>query len=166
MPIVFPSDPKDIADLRDRFWMNVRKQGECWIWQLSLAKAGYGQYTFKDQNYSAHRLAYFLHHGSIPDGKIVCHKCDNPACVNPDHLFAGTYLENNHDCKTKGRFKAGGGPKPIGQKLTRADVDIIRSEYAANPVRGKCAELARRFGIKLCSVSDILKGRSWAWTQE
>jgi len=75
----------------------------CWEWQGGRDKTNYGQFSYKN-NRAAHRSAYELYVDDIPEGLIVCHKCDNPPCVNPDHLFLGTFKDNTQDCIKKGRF--------------------------------------------------------------
>lgn len=82
--------------------------GQCWNWK-GHRKKGYGDYSHHQVHYRAHRIAYFLVYGEIPDDKIVCHKCDNPSCVNPQHLFLGTNQENTNDMISKGRLKRNRG---------------------------------------------------------
>lgn len=93
--------PKRIA----KFWMKVKKiPNGCWEWQASTNKNGYGRFQIHPKTYKAHRISYFLIHGDIPADKVVCHRCDNPRCVNPFHLFLGTCKENTHDMISKGRL--------------------------------------------------------------
>lgn len=91
--------PKVIA----KFWSRVDKSGSCWTWQGARGRGGYGRFSLALGTLSAHRLAYTLLVGSIPKGMCVCHRCDNPPCVNPDHLFVGTYRDNIRDMMQKGR---------------------------------------------------------------
>ena len=91
----------------DRLWQKIDKTDGCWLWTGGLTTSGYGiLYTSKQdkpRRRLAHRLMYEIEHGPIPDGLFVCHRCDNPPCVNPDHLFLGTASDNMQDMLSKGR---------------------------------------------------------------
>lgn len=99
-----------ISTTKDRFDAKVLKgaYSTCWIWTGARNPAGYGNIRgFKSETMKAHRLSWIMHRGDIPKGMNVCHHCDNPPCVNPDHLFIGTFQDNTADCKSKGRLRSG-----------------------------------------------------------
>lgn len=89
-----------------QFWRSVAvgEPYSCWEWQCARQLNGYGHLSFHGETTSAHRVAYELAHGPIPDGLIICHRCDNPPCCNPAHLFIGTHKDNTQDAVTKGRM--------------------------------------------------------------
>jgi hypothetical protein len=96
--------------IAERFWARVTTGAGCWEWSGAIAKSGYGMIgrgTRDEGVVSTHRLSWELHHGSVPDGLCVLHRCDNRRCVRPDHLFIGTRADNNADMRAKGR-----GSKP------------------------------------------------------
>lgn len=93
---VIPPDPA-------RFWSKVDITGECWIWMGAKQSQGYGNVVYGGKHYRANRLAYVLAYGSLPDGAVVMHTCDNPPCVRPEHLRAGSAAENTADMVAKGR---------------------------------------------------------------
>jgi len=114
-----------------RFWGSVDKNGpypqhvpelnNCWVWTASKTQKinGYGVINFRGKRWTSSRVSWILHNGEIPPGMCVLHKCDNPACVNPDHLFVGTYLDNVKDMMRKGRHKMGGGNRLGRYRLTK-----------------------------------------------
>lgn len=97
--------PKMAAD--ERFWSKVSKGDGCWEWQAGRLPTGYGRFSDKGVEYKAHRFSWALAHGAIPEGMLICHRCDNPRCVRPDHLFLGTNSDNQRDMvnKNRGRWK-------------------------------------------------------------
>lgn len=100
-----------------RFTGKVKVVDDCWEWQAGFrGKTGYGAFKYKGKVIDAHRMSYRLFIGPIPDGILVCHTCDNRKCVNPAHLFLGTYKDNYHDGRRKGRIKS---PENIGENLKK-----------------------------------------------
>lgn len=91
-------------------YVAIDEKTACWNWTASLNRKGYGRLHFMGKGRTTHRLSYTAHRGPIPPGLCVCHKCGNPKCINPDHLFVGTRQENTHDMYRKGRAKPAGQP--------------------------------------------------------
>jgi len=137
--------------IKERFEAKVDKYGDCWIWTGSRTSLGYGHIVFFGKVRAAHRVAWELAHGSSPGEMKVCHRCDNRACVNPDHLFLGTQSENVHDAIQKKRFRA---------VLTEDSVRDIRRRHAAGGVSYN--SLAREFGITNVAIRDAIKGHTWS----
>ena len=105
-----PHANTQISDPVERFWMKVEKTESCWLWTAAINKTGYGDfYASRTKHVLAHRFSWVLHYGPVPDGLFVCHHCDNPRCVRPDHLWLGTTQENTADMLKKGRHRFGTG---------------------------------------------------------
>ena len=139
----------------DRFWPRVRKSAGCWEWTGGRYPRGYGFFSVNGRGHAAHRVAWELARGPIPDGVLVCHACDNPACVRPDHLFLGTQSDNMRDMAAKGRHPYPRGEHHNQARLSNADVAEIRRLYAAGGVSQ--AALAERFGVCQSHVSRIVR---------
>lgn len=157
----------------DSFWSRVRKTSSCWLWIGGISGNGYGKCPMGKRGESklAHRVSYELHIGHIPDGLLVCHKCDNPPCVNPGHLFLGTQRDNLADMYDKGRqatpYGRHGERNPKAS-MTREIADEIRKLYWVDRIipKQKTAPytsklLAEIFGVSRMAVRLIACGRSW-----
>lgn len=144
------------------FWERVEKGPDCWLWTGWTDRDGYGLWKRRQQNRRAHRDAYRFTKGPIPEGMLVCHTCDNPPCVNPDHLFLGTVADNNRDRERKGRGIR--GVRAHRSKLTPAEVREIRRRYREDGVRQ--VDLAEEYGVSQPSISSLLRGESWAHITE
>lgn len=150
----------------DRFWNKVKKTEDCWLWTRTKNAEGYGHFKFNGKTAKAHRISYMLTFGEIPNGLIVCHKCDNPSCVNPDHLFVGTNKDNSLDCASKKRCYMGGKPpKPEpGEKnpnsiLNESDVLEIRREFCGR--HGQKTLFAKKYGVDLATIRHVLIRKTW-----
>ncbi len=161
--------------LDERFWSKVTPEPNtgCWLWTASVNASGYGQVGVGGRYGStevAHRVAWTLAKGPVPDGVCVLHRCDNRVCVNPDHLFLGTKADNTHDMLRKGREAGGerhwtrtpGGRERVRNgttKLAEPQVREIRDRLAqGDPQRA----IARDFGVSQTAVSDIRRRKRWA----
>lgn len=146
---------------RDRFWSKVSRGNGCWEWAANRQVAGYGQFTIRDGVPTvAHRVSFALTYGPIPPGGVVCHTCDNPPCVRPDHLFLGTQADNAADMFAKGRqgIRHHGEAKPSA-RLTEAEVREIR---AAPAHFGVLRELSRQYGVSNTTIRKIRTGEKWS----
>ena len=142
--VVFPD-----AD-RVRFWAKVDRSGDCWLWTGSTnTRNGYGRFSGQ----YAHRVAWELTNGPIPDGKHCCHACDTPPCCRPGHLFLGTHRNNMEDAASKGRLHV---QRPSRQTVSDASLSQMR-ELAASGI--KQADIARRFCVSKTFISLLLKGK-------
>lgn len=142
----------------------VREANGCWIWQGGKNKKGYGRCFRNGKSIQAHRAAWELHYGPVPDGLWVLHKCDVPSCVNPTHLFIGTPSDNSQDCIAKGRWRKDAirGERVGTAKLTPEKVMAIRQRAVTEPVK----VIAASYGLSAATVYDVLEGRTWAHIKE
>lgn len=134
-----------------RFWSWVDKSGDCWVWtgvrrpKVYGYARGYGQVSVNQKLLAAHRVSWQLPHGPIPEGLQVCHRCDNPPCVRPDHLFLGTSADNRHDAVVKGRAKA-----PVHPRRTECrqghPYDEANTYWTANGVQA-CRTCRRQWSL-------------------
>lgn len=134
----------------------VDEESGCWLWFKASFRHGYGAIGWNYKTLKAHRLSYQLHRGPIPEGALVCHKCDTPACVNPEHLFLGSPKDNCQDRNAKGRNADIRGESNPRARLTIGQVREIRSASGTN------SEIAERYGIRQPQVSRIKSGKRWA----
>lgn len=145
--------------LEVRFWKKVKKGLACWEWTGSKDRKGYGRIasTLLAKNLKAHRVSYELHVGPIPPGLSVLHRCDNPSCVRPDHLFVGANDDNMQDMRNKGRGPS--GEANPNARLTEADVKYIRRAIdSGEPLR----RIAKRLRVSPGAVFSVSSGRTWA----
>lgn len=145
---------KTEPELMERFLSKVAKTESCWLWTGGKSGRGYGAFCSPDEK-KAHRFSYSRYVGQIPQGLSVCHRCDNPACVNPDHLFVGTHTDNMKDKMSKGRGNHLVGTKHPRSKLTESQVLAIRADNRRQ------VEIAESYGIKQAQVSEIKRRIAW-----
>jgi hypothetical protein len=138
----------------------------CWLWTGGLSSSNYGKLRFRGRSAQAHRLSYDVYKGPIPEGFSVCHKCDNPPCVNPDHLYAGTAKDN---CRDKIERKRDGKTNPSPPKIfvsERASQktltwEVVRAIRVLRPDFPLCKEIARQFGVTTGQIHKIVRGLTW-----
>lgn len=174
-----------VTPLRERFWKHVNKTDTCWLWTGAHLTKGYGVIGRGPGlgNALTHRVSWEIHFGPIPENMLVCHHCDNPACINPAHLFLGTHLTNAADMCTKDRQARGERcrPKhsPAGDehwshrkpklvrrgeahhnaRLSEAQVKLIRQKRAQGIVP---RILAQEFGVSPRTIRKIVQGTRWS----
>lgn len=149
-------DTKPERPLEERFLEKISKEPSgCWHWTGQKNAAGYGMIWKDRKAQRAHRISYALFRGPLNADQVVCHHCDNPQCVNPDHLFKGTRLDNNRDAAKKGRTPL--GEKHGNSKLTEAQVRLIKHSSKSLSI------LAKKFGVSKTTINNIKRGRGWGW---
>ena len=135
----------------------------CHIWTAAKYSNNYGHIRWQEKDLLAHRVAWEYENGKIPPGLQVCHKCDQPQCCNPDHLFLGTQTDNMRDMINKGRDCFPRGERQGFAKLTEADVLNIRQRIAEGE-RNK--DLAIKYDVDPSTISNIKRREWWAWLEE
>lgn len=156
-----PVKPRPIAE---RFWSKVDTTSDCWIWTgAKLKSGGYGAMSSSrgGPTLRTHRVSWELHFGPIPAGIEVCHRCDNPPCVRPDHLFLGAHADNMADMVQKGRAHGGTPPgeRHHRAKLTDARVRAIRAEYATGTTSFQ--RLADAHDVSKKTILNVVHRRIW-----
>lgn len=145
----------------------------CWEWAANRSPRGYGKVTVGQQDLRSHRLAWMIFRGDIPENLFVLHRCDNPPCCNPDHLFLGTSQDNEDDKTAKNRQSKGDlhyartNPEKLSRgsshgnsKLDEAKVRTILTRY--NGKRGQLTSLAREFGVTKATMHQVVTRSTWA----
>ena len=163
-----------------KFWSNVHKTDGCWMWMGNKNELGYGISSINHRNFKAHRVSWFIHHHNLPERMCVLHRCDNPPCVNPAHLWIGTMKDNTDDMVRKGRSGPANHPETLrrgdnhyrhihpelsfgernpAHKLIEAQVIEIRKRYSSEGISQSA--LAREYGVHPHSVCLIVHRKAW-----
>lgn len=153
-----------MSNSEERFWskVDIRSADECWEWQGGLTASGYGNFSVGGKNnpeyrqWPAHRYSWFITNGELPDSVVVCHRCDNRRCVNPNHLFLGKQAANMRDKVSKGRQAKGSSHG--ASKVSEADIQVMVETYNGGKSQYNIAEM---FGISQATVSHILRRELW-----
>lgn len=153
------SNPSEVRRVFMQLWesKDCGHASPCWVWIGASEQSGYGRLWLDKKVSKAHRLSWVIHRGPIPKGLLVCHHCDNRPCVNPSHLFLGTYKDNMEDAAKKSRMNPQLGEQHHAAKLTNQTVRMIRKTYK----RGLGAEIARRLGVDPSLVRMVAKRQIW-----
>ena len=136
-----------------KFFANVDRSGDCWLWTGKTDKDGYGIFYKDGGDFRAHRAAYEIGHGVAPGDMCVCHRCDNPRCVNPEHMFLGTSETNTADRNAKGRQARG-----VRQHLAKLD---DRAVVAIRASAARQVDLAAHYGVSQAAISFIKLRQTW-----
>lgn len=143
-------------EAQDRLSRFTKITPTCHVWIGGKTRKGYGSIRVNNKTHRAHRVSYEEHIGPIPEGQFVLHKCDNPSCVNPEHLFLGTNQDNINDKCLKGRQSCLKGSRNGNAKLTEDDIKVIRS------IKGRSnSSIAREYGVTHVAIGDIVNRKRW-----
>lgn len=155
-PRLWRKSRKNEWNTPEKFWAKINKiENGCWEWAGSILTSGYGAFDFQGVRFLSHRLAWIFTNGD-PKDKYVCHKCDNPLCCNPEHLFLGTTQENTKDCVSKNRQAKGENHGNSIISETQA-IEILNLKG-----KKKAMEVSKMYGFKgMESVTRIWEGKSW-----
>lgn len=157
---------KEIA----RFWNKVKTGNKdvCWEWMAARNEKGYGIINIRYKTVIATRVVWTIVNGEIPDGIFVLHKCDNPPCCNPEHLFLGTIRDNAIDMASKGRSRKGKkfwfrGEMVVHSKLKEREVIEIKRMLDNKET---CASISRIYGVTPEAINHIKLGKNWGWVEK
>ena len=140
--------------------VDIGAPDECWEWKLHRGSDGYGHVRYNSIEQYAHRVSWTIANGPIPEGMYVCHKCDNPPCCNPNHLFLGTQADNMRDAIEKGRTASRVGELNTNSKLTAPDIKRIRILLEDGSLSHR--QIGALFGVVPRTISHISTGAHWS----
>lgn len=147
-----------LSPASDRFWKKVDRSCSCWTWLGPRNDHGYGRWRYSGKKWNAHRVAWIFSIGLIPVGLHVLHRCDNPACVNPKHLWLGTHQDNVDDRERKGRNRPPQGERNSKHVLTNSDVIAIRKMRKDGKGPSIIADL---YKVSRTTIWQIVRRKTW-----
>ena len=139
------------------FWLQFLGLNGCWEWRGARDNTGYGKFMADGKRYYAHRYSYMHNVGKIKRGMYVLHKCDNPPCIRPSHLYIGTKKQNTQDAVRRGRIAH--GSRCPQSKFTKDDVDMIRAIYKGGKTTQQ--EIADEYGVSRPTITNIINNKNW-----
>jgi hypothetical protein len=153
---------KDMEYIKEKLKnYKINTKTDCWLWNGATTNFGHGRIKINNKFFSVHRLSYIIHIGKIPKELFVCHHCDNPSCINPQHLFIGTRSDNMKDAYNKGRLKIphNKGENVPGHILTEKDVKkIIKIKHTQKITD---SELGKKFRVARQTINGIINNEKW-----
>jgi len=151
-----------MSSLEERFWKKVARRGpgECWEWQAAKRHLGYGQISVNGKPMKAHRLSFLLANGYLPP--VVRHACDNPPCVNPQHLLPGTHADNSADARARNR--AVNPPRMVGMANAQSKLNdaIVREARELHANGESYHALAARYSVDRRTITQAVRGDRWS----
>ncbi|MFZ6801971.1 HNH endonuclease signature motif containing protein [Undibacterium sp. Di24W] len=147
--------------LEEKLAAKSKQEGDCIVWTGAKFKSGYGMIRIDGKWRRAHRVMYQMVHGAVADDLVVMHSCDNPACINIQHLSAATQLANVQDMHQKGRAKPIHGEVHPKAKLSTSEIETIRSRYVSKSRIDGASQIARDYQVSKQAILAIVKHKSW-----
>lgn len=147
--------------LEEKLITKAKWEGNCLVWFGQKDAKGYGRLRLDKKLQRSHRLAYELKHGKLAAGIVVLHSCDNPSCINLEHLSAGTQQDNINDMLNKNRANKLYGENHINSKLSKEIVTDIRKRFIKYDRKNGARSLGREFGVSHVAISSVVNGKTW-----
>ncbi len=137
-------------------------ENECLVFKGQISAKGYGRIKVEGKLKAAHRVMYAIHNGEIPDGMVVMHKCDNPPCVNINHLLLGTQADNVRDMHLKNRAVFNRGQNHQNCKLSAEQIKTIRARYVPYDRKNSTRAISEDYGVSNETIKQIIQGKHWS----
>lgn len=154
---IYNHDHRPVYSIEERLWAKTQKSDTCWVWIGAHLISGYGHMTINKKRVTVHRLSWEVHNGPIPIGMEILHRCDNPPCIRPDHLFIGTNQDNVDDMVSKKRHTYGdrNGHAVFTDDQAREILYLLRTKQATG------RQIAQQYGVDETTISKMRLGITW-----